>query len=275
MPELQIENSDHWVHDSAAVGGRFHVTLTTPLVGSDQPVPLLVLLDGHTMLLTATEVSRTISLVTMRALPQIALVAIHRDSADYLEYFSTRFQDFTPHEWVLPEPFDLDNAMMRHGSGRAHAFLDAIVDEILPDVRRRVAVDDSQVGICGWSLSGLFATYAWRERPDVFAHLAAISPSLWWNHAAILDEPLPPRPAEHRVLVTAGEHEEGDVALVWPQQFAHAAQREMAAMVTNAVRFGELAAACGATTKTAVLADEHHVSLVPASIAKALLHFYG
>ena len=275
MPALQIDNSDHWLHESAAVGGRFHVTLTTPLVGSDQPVPLLVLLDGHTMLLTATEASRTISLVTMRALPQMALVAIHRDTADRLEYLSSRFRDFTPDEWVLPAPFDLDNGMVQHGTGGAHALLTAIVDEILPEVRTKVVVDDTQVGICGWSLSGLFATYAWRERPDVFAHLAAISPSLWWNHASMLNEPLPPRPAAHRVLVTAGEHEEGDVAHVWPRQFAHAAQREMAAMVTNAVRFGELAAASGATTKTAVLADEHHVSLVPASIAKALLHFYG
>ena len=275
MTELRVANTDHWMHHSTAVDGRFQVTLSTPLFPSDGPVPLLVLLDGHTMLLTATEASRTMSLVSMGTLPPVAFVAIVRDTDDRGTYISTRFRDFTPDEWVLPGPFEPDNAMVQHGTGGAHALLAAIVDEILPEVRQRVAVDDTRVGICGWSLSGLFAAYAWRERPDVFAHLVAISPSLWWNHASILTEPLPPRPATHRVLVTAGEHEEGDVSLVWPQRFAHATQREMAAMVANAVRFGELAAACGATTKTAVLADEHHVTLVPASISKALIHLYG
>lgn len=275
MSELRISNSDHWMHDSAAVGARFRITLTTPLFPSDGPVPLVVMLDGHTMVLTATEMSRTVSMVTMGTLPPVAFVAITRDTGDQLEYISSRFRDFTPDEWVLPGPFEPDNAMVQHGTGGAHALLDAIVDEILPAVRERVAVSDDRIGVCGWSLSGLFAAYAWRERPDVFAHLVAISPSLWWNHASLLDQPLPERPASHRVLVTAGEHEEGDVSLVWPRQFANGPQREMAAMVGNALRFGELAAASGATVETAVLSGEHHVTLVPASIAKALIHLFG
>lgn len=275
MTDLRVAHAEHWLHESAAVAAPFRITLTMPLAPLDGPVPLVVMLDGHTMILTATEMSRTVSLVTMGTLPPVAFVAITRETRDHLEYVSSRFRDFTPDEWVLPGPFEPDNAMVQHGTGGAHALLDAIVDEILPAVRERVAVADDQVAVCGWSLSGLFAAYAWRERPDVFAHLVAISPSLWWDHASILDQPLPHRPASHRVLVTAGEHEEGDLALVWPQRFAHAEQRALAAMVTNAVRFGALAAASGATVKTAVLADEHNVTLVPASIAKALIHLYG
>jgi hypothetical protein len=275
MAELRVPHSDHWVHDSAAVGARFRVSLTTPLFPTDAPVPLLVLLDGDTMLLTATEAARTISISTLGALGPVAMVGLMRDTASWPEYFSTRFRDFTPVEWTLPGPFAADNALAQHGTGGADALLAAIVDEIVPDVRRRIRVDDGRIGVCGWSLSGLFAAYAWRERPDVFADLVAISPSLWWNGASMLDETIAARPSEHRVVITAGEHEEGDLERVWPRRFAHAEQRELAAMVTNAVRFGEMVAACGATSQTVVFGGEHHTTLVPASISRGLLHLYG
>jgi hypothetical protein len=47
------------------------------------------------------------------------------------------------------------------------------------------------------------------------------------------------------------------------------------AMVRNAERFGARVADSGATTHVAVLADEHHATLVPASIARALVRLYG
>lgn len=275
MAEVRVTNSDQWVQDSATVGARFRVSLTTPLFPTDGPVPLLVLLDGDTMLLTATETARTISISTLGSLGPVAMVGIMRDTASWPEYFSTRFRDFTPVEWTLPGPFAADNALAQHGTGGADALLAAIVDEILPQVSERIAVDRPRIGVCGWSLSGLFAAYAWRERPDVFADLVAISPSLWWNDASMLHEPIAPRLSQHRVLITAGEHEEGELERVWPQRFAHAEQRARAAMVTNAMQFGEMVSASGATTQTVVLADEHHTTLVPASLARGLLHLYA
>lgn len=260
-----VPASDTWTD------GDLHVALALPR-GAKGPTPLVLLLDGHTMFLTATETARTVSLVSMGALPPLAIAAVWRDSSDQLDYISTRFRDFTPYEWVLPEPFADDNALVRHGTGGAGAFLDLLVDRVLPAVRERADVTEVAVG--GWSLSGLFAAWAWRERPEEFSHLLAMSPSLWWANGRLLDEGVPPRPGS-RAFISAGEREEGDMALVWPQAFAHAEQRHAAGMVRNAVAFGDLCAAAGVSTNTAVLADEHHVSLVPASLSLGLRHLFA
>lgn len=260
-----VPGSDTWTE------GDLHVALAVP-PNAQGPMPLVLLLDGQTMFLTAVEYARTVHLVTMGALPPIAVAAVWRASADPLEYFSTRFRDFTPYEWVLPDPFADDNAMVRHGTGGAAAFLDLLVDRVLPDVRTRVDVGVTAVG--GWSLSGLFAAWAWRERPEVFSHVLAMSPSLWWADGRILDEPLPRR-ADAKAFISAGECEEGDMARVWPQRFAHAAQRDAAGMVRNAVAFGRRCADAGVDTHTVVFADEHHVTLVPASLARGLRHLFA
>ncbi len=260
-----VPGSDTWME------GDLHVALAVP-PHAEGPVPLVLLLDGRTMFLTAVEYARTVTLVTMGALPPMAIAAVWRDSTHPLEYFSTRFRDFTPYEWVLPGPFADDNAMVQHGTGGAAAFLDLLIDRVLPAVRTRVEVGETAIG--GWSLSGLFATWAWRERPDVFAHLIAMSPSLWWADGRILGEAIPAR-AGAKAFISAGECEEGDMARVWPQLFAHAEQREAAGMVRNAVAYGEQCTRAGIDTRTVVFADEHHVTLVPASLARGLRHLFA
>ena len=282
MAEVTVPNSQHWTHDSAVSGARYRVSLTTPLFPAKGPLPLLVMLDGDTMLLTATETARTISVSTMGALGPVAFLGIMRDVPLGLEYMSTRFRDFTPRTWELPGPFAADSGIINHGTGGADDLLATIIDGILPEVQSHIDVDRSRIGVCGWSLSGLFAAHAWLTRPDVFADLVAISPSLWWDDASILSRPITPRPTGHRAVVTAGEHEEGDLTHVWPQGYFNidnrdtiVAQRALAAMRTNAETFGAMTAAAGADTLTVVLQGEHHVSLAPASIAKALLHLYG
>lgn len=260
-----MPDTDTWME------GDLHVALARPSHAAG-PVPTVLLLDGHTMFATAVEYARTVSLVTLGALPPMAIVAVWRDSNDPLEYFSTRFRDFTPYEWVLPEPFADDNAMVHHGTGDAAAFADLLIARVLPAVRERV--DVAEVSIGGWSLSGLFAAWAWREHPDTFRHLIAISPSLWWCGGRLLDEGVPARPGS-KAFVSAGECEEGDMTRVWPQRFAHPAQRDAAGMVRNAVRFGEMCSAAGVDTDTVVFADEHHVTLVPASLSRGLRHLFA
>lgn len=251
--------------------GDLHVALATPAQRRGA-VPLVLLLDGHTMFLTAAEFVRTVHRVTAGALPEVAIAAVWRDSSDPLEYVSTRFRDFTPDEWVLPDPFADDNAMVQHGTGGAADFAGLLIDRVIPSLRDRVEVDEVAIG--GWSLSGLFAAWAWREHPDTFRHLVAISPSLWWCDGRLLGQDLPDRP-ESKAFVSAGQREEGDMSLVWPQRFADPAQRDAAGMVRNAVRFGEMLAAAGVDTETVVFADEHHVTLVPASLSRALRHLYA
>jgi hypothetical protein len=257
-----VPRTDTWRQDD------LHVALASPSRTSG-PVPTVVLLDGQSMFLTAVEFSRTVSLLTGGALPPMAIAAVWRASTDFAEYTSTRFRDFTPYEWDLPGPFTEDNEMIRHGTGGAGNLLAELVDGLLPSLRERFDVGAVTIG--GWSLSGLFAAWAWRERPDVFDHLLAVSPSLWWHDARLVDEGVPLRSGA-RAFISAGEHEEGDMTKVWPPQYADPAQREAAGMVRNAVAFGTRCADAGVDTLTWVVPDEHHVTLVPASLARGLRH---
>lgn len=270
---VTVAASERWTIPSDHESGGLRVTLSLPVDPGEGDTSLLVLLDGDTMFLTATEFARTVRRVTVGDFPQVAVVGLMRDAADPLHYISSRFRDFTPQEWRLPGPFEPDNAFAVFGTGGAAEFLEVIENQVLPAVRSRLSASGLQVtstAIGGWSLSGLFASWAWLQRPQVFDHLIAVSPSLWWDNASILDAPFAPRPAGQRAFVCAGEHEEGDVSLVWPRKFGNAEQREMAAMVRNAERFARMAEDAGATVDHMTYADEHHVTVQAAAVTRGL-----
>ena len=269
--------SDRWTVPNTGGGAGVRVTLSLPLGQGPGPVHMLVLLDGDTMFLTATEFARTVRLVSLGTLAPIAVVGIMRDEPDSLRYMSSRFRDYTPQQWTLPGPFEPDNAFAVFGTGGAAAMLGTIEDHVLPGVRERcsaVGLEMGDVCIGGWSLSGLFASWAWLERPQVFQHLLAISPSLWWHDASILDEVYASRPAGHRAFVCAGEHEEGDLGKVWPPMFANGPQRELAAMVRNAKRFADRLAELSVDVEHVTFSDEHHITLQAAAIGRGIRHVF-
>lgn len=271
--EMSLAASEKWTVPSDHESGGLRVTMSLPLDPGDGEVCLLLLLDGDTMFLTATEFARTVRRVTLGELPPVVVVGIMRDTPDQLHYISSRFRDFTPQQWELPGPFAPDNSFAVYGTGGAPQFLSLIESEVLPAVREKLSAAGMRVSstaIGGWSLSGLFASWAWLQRPELFDHLLAISPSLWWDHASILDVDFARRPEGQRVFVCAGQHEEGDPESVWPRKFANEPQREMAAMVRNAERFARMATAAGARVDHMTYADEHHVTLQAAAVSRGL-----
>lgn len=275
---ISLPESARWTIPTEGDGPGLRVSIAVPAASSPSTFPAVVLLDGDFLFLTATEFVRSLHLVTMGDFPPVAVIGIMRDESDPLRYISSRFRDFTPQTWTLTGPFADDNAMAWMGTGGAAAFLNCIENSVLPRVAEHLALSGHQLGrlaVAGWSLSGLFASWAWLERPDLFSDLLAISPSLWWNDASILDRPFLPRPEGHKAFVCAGEHEEGAVDKVYPRRFANAAQREMAAMVRNAATFGVLASQTGADVDAWTFSEEHHVTVQPAALARGLRHIFG
>jgi len=269
--------SASWTIPSGTDQPGWRVRLSYPQ-GVSGPVPVVVLLDGDFLFLTATEVVRTLQLVGMGEFPAVAVVGVMRDEPDPLVYITTRMRDFTPYEWALTGPFEPDNAMAWMGTGGGPALLDVLERGVLPQVGEHLAavgLSAGDVAIGGWSLSGLFACWAWLERPDLFAHLLAITPSLWWAEGRMLEQPIAERPSNHRAFVCAGELEEGDVSLVFPQRFAHAEQRQVAAMVRNAERFGRALAAAGVTTAQVTFTGEHHITVQTAALSRGLMHLFA
>lgn len=94
-----------------------------------------------------------------------------------------------------------------HHHGR---FVEAIVHDLLPRVRRSHAVTRHVIG--GASLGGLAALDAWLHLPRVFDGALVMSPSLWFAHEALLRQVLhrvSPIPASGRLYVDAGARERG------------------------------------------------------------------
>lgn len=273
-----VPASERWVVSTPSVEPGLRVTLSMPTNATTRPVPVLVVLDGDFMFLSATEFVRTLGLVTLGDFPPVAVVGVMRDETNPFEYLTSRFRDFTPQQWTLHGPFAADNAMAPKGTGGGPQLLNDLIDRVLPLVRERLTKAGHEMGdaaIAGWSLSGLFACWAWLERPDVFPHALGITPSLWWDDASILQRTIGARSENHRLFVCAGEHEEGDVSKVYPQRFANADQRVMAAMVRNAETFGARAAAAGARVQSVTFADEHHVTVRSGALSRGLLHLFG
>ncbi len=78
----------------------------------------------------------------------------------------------------------------RLGGGKGRLYAEALVDELLPALRRdlRMADGPENTGLAGSSLGGLISLAIGLQYPQVFGRLGVLSPSIWWDRRAILDE---------------------------------------------------------------------------------------
>lgn len=109
-----------------------------------------------------------------------------------------RIADFTP------------TAAGRPDAGRADRYAKFVVTDLLPFIARHYAVrrDASGRGLGGSSLGGLVTLFIAQAYPATFGRLLVMSPSVWWDRAAVLGslrrKPLAPVP---RVWLDAGVRE--------------------------------------------------------------------
>ena len=74
------------------------------------------------------------------------------------------------------------------GGGEADSYGLLITRELMPWIAEqyRVRHDRESTGLGGSSLGGLVTLFLGLRHPDQFGKLAALSPSVWWNHKSIL-----------------------------------------------------------------------------------------
>lgn len=66
--------------------------------------------------------------------------------------------------------------------GGQDELLDFLQQEVMPRVAEHFPIDTDQQSLYGHSFGGMFAVYALFSRPDLFDHIVAASPSLWWHN---------------------------------------------------------------------------------------------
>ena len=76
---------------------------------------------------------------------------------------------------------------MGGGEGRSYGRL--LIEELKPLIDRtyRTLTGAKDTGMGGSSLGGLISLYLGFAHPEVFSKVAALSPSLWWDHGSILN----------------------------------------------------------------------------------------
>jgi predicted alpha/beta superfamily hydrolase len=86
------------------------------------------------------------------------------------------------------------------GGGRADRYAKFLLQEVMPVIQNeyRVQADPHATGIGGSSLGALVSLYFGLKYPQLFAKIAALSPSVWWNqrmiHRFAAAAPVQPRP---------------------------------------------------------------------------------
>lgn len=168
---------------------RISVALPPSYGGTRQRYPVLYLLDADFMFGLVTDVSRL--LFFYKEIPEIIVIGIGYPVSNATGALALRTRDLTPtpNEAIYERMVDegtLPGAPPYAGSGGAGAFLRFIHAELTAMVAESYRVEPTDAGIMGYSFGGLFALFALLTEPRSFRRYMVGSPSIWWDHDALL-----------------------------------------------------------------------------------------
>ena len=171
--QVNLDGSEQWLMKSAE-GRDYRIMVSLP--EGDVPYtggyPVVYLLDGNAYFPAFHAAKRA-----QKQWRKAVIVAIGYPSSTPLD-FERRAFDLSPPQ--LPERNDPPQ-------GGQDLFLDFIEQRLMPRVNQRFKVDQDQVSLVGHSFGGMFGIYALFTRPQLFQHVVAISPSLWWRDRYLLE----------------------------------------------------------------------------------------
>ena len=278
---VTLPTSHHFTFPSERAGVDLDIQVVLPAMYDSLPGPrpVLYVLDGNLTLLPAAGLQLTYELQAFGLFPSMIVVGIGYAGLAPLQIMSRRMLDLSPTDRLPEGPLAAAGAGATDGMGGAAAFADALRDEVLPEVERRFRADPTDRTIVGWSLGGLFGLHVLFSEPELFRRYVLISPSIWWDDRHILGRE-EAWAADHddlaaEVYLAVGDREETSVGRAWPPMPEGIA--DAARMVSNV---HELAARLrrrrypSFALETAVLTDEHHTTLFPAAVSRALLHLF-
>lgn len=204
-----VPNSRQYDIVSAISGVSYRVFVAFPeKMSPGVRYPVLYLLDGNWSFQTA---AMTLFRGTQSgALPPAIIVGIGYPDDEAMVLLKRRTYDYT----------DSLKTNSAFPTGGLEIFSRVLLEEIIPFISSRYAIDQSRQSIFGKSLSGLAATYILFHYPSRFQSYVISSPSLWWNYYSVLkNEPLladwaktTPEPIRILILSAEREQEEGGFA---------------------------------------------------------------
>ena len=218
MSPVALPHSESVDWHAASTGRHYRLDIAHPLgAPGPQGHPLLVVLDGNVYLPALAAAARMMA----RAVPGVGepvVVGISYPTDDLRTCMARRTLDLTPRQPTRPA-WPGDDIAPEH-FGEADAFLEGIVAEVMPRVAQRVRIDTQRTALWGHSFAGLFVLHALMKRPDAFTTWLAISPSIWFEDACVLDgvddfiARMRSRSGHTRLFMAVGEREDDPQAYV-------------------------------------------------------------
>jgi uncharacterized protein len=146
----------------------------------DATYPVVYVLDGNWLFAMVVQTHRMMHLLTQEVREAI-IVGIGYPVESNEELLALRFMDLTPtRDAAIEEQFSTVLGQPLRTGGAA-AFLDALVEDIMPIVERKYRAGTERM-IAGFSLGSLFGAYALLHDPRPFQHYLIASPSLFWDN---------------------------------------------------------------------------------------------
>jgi uncharacterized protein len=212
------------------------------------------------------------------------VVGVGYATDDFMEPMTLRYRDLTPvteDQTQFPTKPPLAEADQ---GGHSELFYRFLVEELRPVLAKSYQMDPRQQTLYGHSLGGLFVLGVLFNHPDSFNRYVASSPSIWWDKKSVLKDEaafiakVKSSKTPLRVFICVGAKEQDPYTSVppgTPMTLAEVNKRiSEAQMVANARdlanRLIQIDARPGFIVKFQDFGAEDHLSVVPASISRAL-----
>jgi predicted alpha/beta superfamily hydrolase len=241
--------------------------------------PVLFVTDGNGMFPLAAAQTALMGLAGKGAI----VVGIGYPTDDYMKPMMLRYRDLTPvtqDKTLFPTEPPLAAADQ---GGASELFYRFITEELRPAMSASYPIDAHRQTLYGHSLGGLFVLGVMFKHPESFNNYVASSPSIWWDNKSVLKEEsgflAKANSAKHpiRVLICVGGKEQDPYAQAPPGNMPLSEVNKKIAeahMVDNARDLAKRLAQGGAQSGFVVrfqdFSAEDHLSVVPASISRAL-----
>jgi len=273
----------------SAAGDLYRIVVAKPAGPAPASgYPVIYVVDGNAYTSLVSEIIRINIPVGVQSRVEPAVVVGIGYPTDQAFDLTRRTLDFTPP--LPPGHFDSN---IRDPTGGDIALMDFIDTKVKPVIEARFKIDRDRQTLLGHSLGGLFTLLTMCNRPQSFQTYVALSPSIWWNHDALLQEARQfvdkaDRPPKLRVFLSVGDleqymtpayvHRTREVLRGSFNTEAKAneeADKEMSVMksrtmVDNVRRMAQLLITAHIQTRFVEFPDEDHFSGIPAALGRAV-----
>lgn len=174
-----------------------------------QGFPILYVLDGNAAFDSAANIAKSVGGGANRlGLSPVAIVAIGYPQQNSFDV-EKRALDYTPKASAEFQK------QAKYTYGGADQFIQFIEKELKPAIQTKIKVNPQQQSLFGHSFGGLFVLHTFFSQPQMFQRYIAASPSLWFDHYALLNKQKNwlnnkvNRAQEIMLMTTVGTHEHG------------------------------------------------------------------